>query len=308
MGDAGRDQLLDDERLLAGIELGGTKAIAVLARGRDILERVRVPTTTPGDTLPRLRAQLGGWIADGASPAALGITTFGPVVVDRDDPRHGRIVGTPKPGWSGVDVLGALTDGLDLPTALDTDVSGAALAEGLWGAGRDARAHVYLTVGTGIGGALVVDGRPAHGRAHAEMGHLRLPRAPGGFPGVCPYHGDCIEGLASGPAIAARAGRDAAELGDDHPVWAEVADALAALIAALVLTAAPDRVLLGGGVVMGRPGLVAAIGRAVARRLSGYPLHLAPDALDGLVRIAGLGHDAGPLGAIAVARRAAARA
>jgi fructokinase len=287
---------IESADLFAGVELGGTKCVCLLASGPgDVRARETVPTTTPAETLARLRARLEAW-----SPgfAALGIASFGPLDLDR-----GRIAETPKAGWSGADVVGALGAGLGVPVALDTDVNGAALAEMEWGAGRGLADFAYVTVGTGVGVGLIVGGRPTRGFGHCELGHLRIPRRPGDdWPGACPFHGDCVEGLASGGAIARRAGvATAEELPDDHPVWEGVVHALAMLCHALVCAAAPRRIAVGGGVASARPFLPARIEAALIGSLAGYvtlpaggPYVVAP----------GLGDLAGPLGAIALARGA----
>lgn len=212
---------------------------------------------------------------------------------------------TPKPGWSRVDLVGHFAQRFNVPIGFDTDVAGAGLAETLWGAAKGCGVVVYLTVGTGVGGGVVIGGRPVHGRIHPEIGHLRIRRDPGDpFAGVCPFHGDCVEGLVSGPAIAARAGAPAESLADDDPVWARVADDLAELAAILVLTLSPERILIGGGVAAARPFLPPMIRSRVAGRLAGYVAGLSEAALARMIRAPGLGGRAGPLGAIALGRSA----
>jgi fructokinase len=230
------------------------------------------------------------------------VASFGPIALDTRRPDYGTIRSTPKPGWSGVDVRGYFARRFPVPIGFDTDVAGAALAEGRWGAGGDARVLVYLTIGTGIGGGVTVDGRAVHGLVHPEIGHLRVRRAPGDhFAGVCRFHGDCIEGLVSGPAIAARAGKAAEAIPADDPVWTAVADELAELMALLILTLSPERILLGGGVGYGRAFLLPAIRKQTATLLNGYIARITPDVLETTIAAAGLGDEAGPLGAIALA-------
>jgi fructokinase len=292
---------IEGAQLFAGVELGGTRCVCLLATGPDdIRARETVPTTTPAETLDSLRSRLEAW-APGFS--ALGIASFGPLDLDPASPGWGRVGATPKPGWQGADVGGALGAGLGVPVALDTDVNGAALAEIEWGAGRGLADFAYVTVGTGIGVGLIVGGRPTRGFGHCELGHLRVPRLAGDdWPGACPYHRDCVEGLASGGAIARRAGvASAAGLPDDHPVWDGVVDALAMLCHALVCAAAPRRIAIGGGVAIGRPFLLPRIEARLIESLAGYaalpaggPYVVAPQ----------LGGLAGPLGAIALARAA----
>ncbi|HEV2866929.1 MAG TPA: ROK family protein, partial [Allosphingosinicella sp.] len=243
----------EDSRILAGVELGGTKCVCILARGRDIVARTTVPTRSPGETLGEVTAILGRWWSERRF-AALGIASFGPVDLDPASPLWGHITTTPKPGWRQVDVARRLSAPFGVPAAFDTDVNGAALAEMRWGAGAGLADFAYVTVGTGVGVGLVVNGRPTRGFAHGELGHIRVARLAGDdWPGACPYHGACVEGLAAGGAVAARAGRPAAELSDDDPVWETVAHALAQLCHALVCAAAPRRIVIGGGVISGRP-------------------------------------------------------
>ncbi|HET9630658.1 MAG TPA: ROK family protein, partial [Novosphingobium sp.] len=259
------------EPLLAGVELGGTKCIAALARGNRVIERAQWPT---GDDAGTTLGAIATWLraANAAEQiAAIGIASFGPLWLDPQSPQYGRLAETPKPGWSGVDLIGGIVGDLACPVVLDTDVAGAALAEGLWGASRGARSHIYLTIGTGIGGGVVIDGKPHHGTLHPEVGHIRVRRHGDlGFAGVCPRHGDCIEGLASGPAIAARTGSRAELLAPDHPVWPQVAGEIAELVATLILTLVPERIVIGGGVGQGQPGLLPLIRRATADALAGY--------------------------------------
>ena len=288
--------MTDASPLLAGIELGGTKSIAVLGRPGTVLERRRVETATPSDTLTALADTIAQWHAR-EPVAAIGVAAFGPIRVDAAHPEFGRIGATPKPGWQGTDVLAPFR-ALGLPLGLDTDVNGAALAEGLWGGATGLSDFAYITVGTGVGAGLVAGGRPIHGVWHPEAGHVRLARAPGdGFAGVCPYHGDCVEGLVSGPAIAARTGRPAETLPPDHPVWALVAAELGGLVAMLRLVTSPARVLLGGGLPVGQPHLLPLIRQAEREEVAGY---LGREEGE-IVHLAALGADAGPLGALAIA-------
>jgi fructokinase len=287
--------------LVAGIELGGTKAVAVLGRGATIVDRFRVPTTDPGSTLAALSAQLGGWQRDGNSFETIGIASFGPVGLDPNRPDFGRVTTTPKHGWAQADVRGHFAERFDVPIGFDTDVNGAALAEGRWGASRGCAVHIYITIGTGIGGGLVVHDQPVHGAIHPEHGHIRVRRrSDDTFAGVCPYHGDCIEGLASGPAIAARAGASPERLGPDHPVWIDVAAEIGELMAVLVLSVSPQRIVLGGGVGNGLPWLLPRVRQSTRAALAGYVAGLDADGVDRLIVAPELGDDAGPLGAVAV--------
>lgn len=199
-------------------------------------------------------------------------------------------------------MIGALKPYVDGPVGLATDVIAAALAEGEWGAAAECRDHVYITVGTGIGMGIIAGGQPVVGRLHPEAGHLRVPRVPDdAFSGVCPFHGDCLEGLASGPAIGARVGRPGAEVGDDDPCWPFVVDALAQACANLLLTLASERIVIGGGVVVARPWLVPAVESRMVELLGGYLPFVGESPL---LRLAALGGDAGPRGALLLARGA----
>ncbi len=292
---------VDSDRLVAGVELGGTKVIAVLARGGQIINRETMPTALPAATLARVIETLRGWhLAERFS--AIGIASFGPLDLHPLSPTFGHIVNTTKPGWSGTDVLGALSRAFDVPVAIDTDVGAAALAEGRWGAAAGCDVYGYLTIGTGVGLGLVANGAVIHGLQHPEAGHVRIRRAPGDdFGGTCPFHGDCVEGLCSGPAIAARAGAPATALMPNHPVWPHVAAELAEFVTGILLTVSPKRLLIGGGVALGQPALFPLIRGGVARRLGGYLAGVDASTLMDIIRPPALGSDAGPLGAIAIA-------
>jgi fructokinase len=285
----------------AGVELGGTKCVAILASGPGaIIAREMVPTTSPDETLGRLENVLTRW-RSGQGFGALGIGSFGPLDLDPRSPDYGQITSTPKPGWRGTDVLGRLQKAAGVPATFDTDVNGAALAEMRWGAGQGFDDFAYITVGTGVGVGLIVNGKPTRGFAHCELGHIRVARLPGDeFAGSCPFHGDCVEGLAAGPSLKARA-RDAAQLGSDDPVWQSVAWAIAQLCHAIVCAAAPRAIAIGGGVVENQPHLLERIERMLVESLNGY-MELPPGG--NYVRAPALGANAGPLGAIALAMRA----
>ena len=290
-----------DAPILAGVELGGTKVRLVIGRGGEILASARLPTERPETTLPAAAAQLAAWRRT-FQPVALGIASFGPIVVDRARADWGRMLTTPKPGWAGADIAGALGEGFDGRVALHTDVAAAALAERAWGAARGLDDVVYVTVGTGIGIGVIAGGVPLTGALHPEAGHLRVRRMAGdAFPGTCPFHGDCLEGLASGPAIAARAGRPADALAAGDPAWTFVADALAEAFAGLFLTLATARIVVGGGVGVGQPHLLPAIRNGVVTKLGGYLPAMGTAEIDERIVAAGLGADAGPLGALLLA-------
>lgn len=236
------------------IEAGGTKfVLAVGTADGTVLATHRLPTTTPAETLGAAKA----WLREQGPLAAIGIGSFGPVELVPGDPRWGWITDTPKPGWSDCDIAGHFARAFGVPIGFDTDVNAAALGEHLFGTGGAGASLAYVTVGTGIGGGLVIAGEPVHGAAHPEMGHIFPRRAAGdeAFPGVCPFHGDCLEGLASGPAIIARWGVSLDRLGPGHEAPAIVADYLAQLCHALFAITAVETVVLGGG-VMQAPGLL----------------------------------------------------
>ena len=282
--------------IYAGVELGGTKCVAMLASGPErVLARETVPTTTPQETLARLSEILEGWKSEGFS--ALGIGSFGPLDLDA-----GTIASTPKPGWRGAEVKRRLSEAVRTPTAFDTDVNGAALAEMRWGSGRDMQDFAYVTVGTGVGVGLIVNGKPTRGFAHCELGHIRVARLAGDtFAGSCPYHGDCVEGLAAGPSLKGRVGDRVSELSEEDPLWHSVAWALAQLCHAIVCAAAPRAIAIGGGVIEKQPHLLPRIEQMLIDSLNGYIDLPGP----GYVRPPALGSEAGPLGAIALAMTAA---
>jgi fructokinase len=291
------------DNLFAGVELGGTKCIALLARGpEEIVEREQVPTTSPAETLTGLSHILCAWRSE-LGFAALGIGSFGPLDLDPASPTFGRVTSTPKPGWAGAEVLERLGGAADVPTAIDTDVNGAALAEMHWGAGRGMSDFAYITVGTGVGVGLIVNGRPTRGFAHCELGHIRVPRLAGDkFPGSCPFHGDCVEGLSAGPSLKARVGTGGAlQFASDDQAWDSVAWALAQLCHVIVCGAAPRAIAVGGGVIEGNPHLLDRIESMLVESLNGY---MELPAGDPYVRAPALGANAGPLGAIALAMSA----
>ncbi|MFO7548608.1 MAG: ROK family protein [Acidimicrobiia bacterium] len=288
--------------MYAGVEFGGTKVVCLVGSGPDeVAATRRIPTTTPGETLDAV----AGFLADHTGVDGVGIASFGPVELRPDHPAFGTITTTPKPHWSGADVLGAVRSIFDGPVGFETDVNGAALGEWRWGAGRGVRSLVYLTVGTGLGGGALVDGAPVHGLVHPEMGHIPVPRHPDDtYPGRCPFHGDCWEGMAAGPAIEQRWGRPGRDLGElTEEAVALEAHYLAAGIRSIVYVLAPERVIVGGG-VSELPGLFPVLRSRLADQLSGYP-GLAEHDSNGFVVPAALGGMAGPLGSLVVAERAA---
>lgn len=294
--------------MYGGIEAGGTKFVCVIGTGpEDLAATARIDVAGPAETIAAAVDFFRRELDAGTPLEAIGIGSFGPVELREGHPRHGWITTTPKPGWSGTDMVGPVARGLGLPVGFDTDVNAAALAEGRWGAARGLGSFVYLTLGTGIGGGAVVDGRLLRGLGHPEMGHVVVPRRPGdGFAGSCPFHGDCLEGMASGPAIAARFGRRAEALeGEDlRAATALVAFYLAAGVQSLVYALAPERVVVGGG-LGSLPGLFDPARTELATRLAGYP-GLPEHGADAFLVPAALGGMAGPAGTLILAEAAAA--
>ncbi len=235
--------------MLGGIEAGGTKFICGLGTGPENLQTKSFPTRTPDETIPEIIKyfQENG----GSDLRSIGIASFGPVDLDPESPTFGFVTSTPKPGWANFNFAGAIKNALNVPVSFDTDVNAAILGEVRWGSARGLSDAMYITVGTGIGGGVVSGGHMVHGLVHPEMGHLRVPhdlsRDP--FPGICMYHGDCLEGLACGPAIEARWRTSARELPDSHPAWALEAHYLALAVLNCTVVVSPKRVLLGGGVM-----------------------------------------------------------
>lgn len=282
---------------IALVEAGGTKfVVGVSDASRQILARTRIDTARPAETIA---AAIGWLLAQGTDYSAVGIASFGPLDLDPASPAWGHIRRTAKPHWSGADIAGPFGHAFDCPVAIDTDVNGAALAEAMWGAGAGTKSALYLTVGTGIGGGAVVDGRLIHGVSHPEMGHIRMPRHPGdlGFAGNCPFHGDCLEGVAAGPSIKARWGASLSELPADHAGHDIIAWYLAQAVATFQAILEPARIILGGG-VMATPGLIERV-RAEARGASNGYFSGDPETI---IVPPGLGDDAGLLGALALTR------
>ena len=293
----------DPRPLLGGIEAGGTKFVCAIGTGpEDIRAEERFETATPEVTLQRAA---DFFRRHPRLPEAIGIGAFGPADLDPDSPTYGHITSTPKTGWDYVDIVGYLQRYLDVPVGFDTDVNAAVLGEHTWGAGQGLRNLLYLTIGTGIGGGALLNGVLVRGLLHPEMGHLIVPRAPGDeFGGVCPYHGACLEGLATGPAIAARWGRSAQSLPRDHAAWGFEAHYLGIAITNLILAFSPERIILGGGVMQQRH-LFAAIRNNVQTNLNGYLGHpYLTRSINSYIVPPGLGSRAGVLGAMVLAQNA----
>lgn len=286
--------------MLYGIELGGTKVVCGAGTPDRIVDRARIPTTVPEETLTKVRAWMTEVTARHAPPTAVGIASFGPIERRVGHDRWGWITTTPKPDWDDTDVVGALD--VDVPVSFETDVNGAALGEYRHGAGQGADTLVYLTIGTGVGGGLLVAGRPSPGLGHPEMGHVRPRRHPDDdFAGTCPFHGDCLEGLVSGTALAGRFGGSA----ESQPVerlLGAVVGPLADALADVVYVTAPERIIIGGGVGL-LPGLHQRVETALIERMGDYAVR--PEHRDGFVVPPGLGADAGLVGALCLAEAVA---
>lgn len=289
-------------RTIGAVEAGGTKFVLALARDDGaVIDQTRIDTRGPSETF----AEMAEWFETGAARhgaiGAFGIGSFGPIGVDPARSDYATFTTTPKPCWQGASYLDALAC-FDAPVMLDTDVNAAALGEWLAGAGRGCGSLAYTTIGTGVGSGVLKDGQVLAGFSHYESGHLLVRRDPerDGFAGVCPYHGDCLEGLASGPAIKARWGHDLSTASPEQ--IALIADYAAQLGAALVLLHRPERLIFGGG-VMKAPGMIEVVRRLARDRLAGYIPEWDEDLTDRIVAPA-LGDHAGITGAIDLGRRA----
>lgn len=296
------------EQYVGGIEAGGTKFVCAVGSGpEDVRAEVRFPTTTPDETIGLAVAFFREQEERFGRLAAIGIASFGPLDPNPVSPTFGYITTTPKPHWANVDLAGSIRAALGVPIGFDTDVNIAGLGEWRWGAARGLSNFIYLTIGTGIGGGVLIDGKPVHGLIHPELGHIPLPhdRAADPYPGRCPFHGDCLEGMAAGPAIGERWGRPAAELPADHPAWELEAHYLALALHGFICTLSPQRIILGGG-VMEQPQLFPLVRRKVREYLNGYvqsPTILHDNAE--YIVPPGLGNRAGVLGAFAQAQQIA---
>ncbi|HSG46015.1 MAG TPA: ROK family protein [Anaerolineales bacterium] len=291
--------------LFGGIEGGGTKFVcAVGTSPDDILREIRIPTTMPEETLGQAIRFFQEAERDFGKLSALGVACFGPLDPSPDSASYGHILPTTKPGWSKTDIVGTLRSVFDIPIGFDTDVNGAALGEWTWGEAQGLDTFIYLTIGTGIGGGGMVNGKLMHGLLHPEMGHIMIPhdkeRDP--FGGVCPFHKDCFEGLASGPALEARWGQKAETLPLDHPAWELEAHYVALALSNYITTLSPQRIIIGGGVGR-REELLPLIRKNVQEILNGYVQSpsITKD-IDDYIVSPGLGSCSGILGAIALAK------
>ena len=293
--------------LFGGIEAGGTKFVCTVGSGPgDIRADVRFPTAEPDETIGQAIDFFRRAEEEYGELAAVGIAAFGPVDPNPGSATFGTITSTPKPGWANTDVAGPVRRALKVPVGFDTDVNGAALGEWRWGAAQEVNTFIYLTIGTGIGGGGMVQGHLLHGLIHPEMGHIRIPHdwEADPYPGRCPFHGDCLEGMAAGPAIGERWEQPAEALPPGHPAWKLEAHYLAYALVNFILTLSPQRIVMGGG-VMEQPQLFPLLRQKVQTLLNGYvraPAIL--EAIDDYIVPPGLGNEAGVLGALALAERA----
>lgn len=289
-----------------GIEAGGTKFVCAVANAEgDIRAETRFPTTKPTETIGQAIAFFEAQMAELQQPlTAIGIAAFGPLDPNPASPTWGYITTTPKPHWANTDFAGVIQRHFNIPVGFDTDVNGAALGEHTWGAARGLDTFVYYTIGTGVGGGGMVGGQLMHGLVHPEMGHMRLAHdwQADPYAGKCPYHGDCFEGMASGPAIEERWQIKGQDLPYDHPAWALEADYIAQAMQTTICMLSPQRIILGGG-VMSQTQLFPMIRQRTQALLNGYiqsPAIL--DHIDSYIVPPGLGNQAGVLGAIALAK------
>jgi len=296
-------------QLFGGVEAGGTKIVCAVGSGaEDIRAQTQFQTVTPQETIPQIieffliAQKLHG------SLAAIGISSFGPLDLQPNSSTYGYITSTTKSGWAGTDFITPIKEALSIPVAIDTDVNGAALGEYCWGAAQGLDTFVYLTIGTGIGGGGLVNGKVIHGMLHPEMGHIYVPHDwhNDPFQGVCPFHGDCLEGLASGLSIEKRWGRSPETLSSDHPAWKLEAHYLAFGLISVIYILSPQRIILGGGVMKQEqlfPTIRANVQKLLNRYIQSYKIL---EAMDDYIVPPALGAQSGVLGAIALAREAIA--
>jgi fructokinase len=291
------------EKLYGAIEAGGTKFVCCIASGPEhVVEEVRLATTTPEETLRKTVQFFEPYVSSGRIKT-IGVGCFGPLDLNPNSPTYGFITATPKPGWSNTDVRGALQRGLHVNVAFDMDVNVAAVGEYIWGASRGCDPSLYLTIGTGIGGGYLVNGKPLIGLLNLEMGHVLIPhdRERDPFPGSCPFHGDCFEGLANGPAIEKRLGAKGATVPENDPFWDIEADYIASALMNYILTLSPKKIILGGG-VMQREFLFPKVRNRVRELLNGYvSSKVVLEKIDQYILPPALGNQSGSMGAIALA-------
>lgn len=285
-------------KLFGALEAGGTKMVcAVGDSSGTILQRVSIPTGTPADTVPPMVEFFRCF-----SPAALGIGCFGPVDLDRSSPTYGSITTTPKLAWQNYPIVSAFRDALGIPVGFDTDVNAAALGEATWGCTQDVRNSIYITIGTGVGVGVIIDGKPYHGMIHPEGGHIFLSRHPDDpmAGSGCPFHSNCLEGLAAGPSLERRWGAKGAALSQRPEVWDLEAYYIGQALCDCICMLSPERIVLGGG-VMHQEQLLPMVRRETARQLNGYIQGKGLQDWDSYIVSPSLGDNQGILGAIRLA-------
>jgi fructokinase len=281
--------------LFGAVEAGGTKFVCGIGKANgNILDQKSFPTTTPGETISQMVEYFKG-----SDVKAIGIGSFGPLDLNPQSQTFGHIMATPKPGWSNTDIVGALKKEFSIPIGFDTDVNAAALGEAAWGAGRGLNSFVYFTVGTGVGAGIYIEGNRVHGLVHPEVGHIPLTRHPDdNFAGSCPYHQDCLEGMASGYALEKRLSIKGQDLDPDHPAWKIEAFYLAQAAVQAILFISPEKIIFGGG-VMKRGHLFPLIRTEVKNLLNGYLQHEAVhSSIDDFIVPPALGGNSGLCGAL----------
>ena len=291
--------------VLGALEAGGTKMVCAIGdENGNVFERVSIPTVTPEVTMPEMFAFFRG-----KGIEALGIACFGPVDLNPSSSTYGYITTTPKLAWRNYDIVGAFRKEFGVPVGFDTDVNGSALGEATWGAARDVDSCIYITVGTGIGVGVMVDGKLLHGMLHPEAGHITLKKHPEDtYAGHCPYHESCLDGLAAGPAIEERWGKKAIDLADNAKVWELEAYYLGQALVDYILVLSPKRIILGGG-VMHQEQLMPLIRQEVIRQLNGYiNTREIAEEIDRYIVLPQLNDNQGIMGCLRLAQMACGRA
>ena len=281
--------------LIGGIEAGGTKMVCAVGDENGVIkDRTSFPTRQPEETFADMIAYYRNWDIQ-----ALGIGCFGPLDLNRQSRTYGYITKTPKPGWGNCDIVGAFKDALGVPVGFDTDVNGAVLGEVTWGAAKGLDSAIYITIGTGVGVGVYVNGGLLHGLVHPEGGHILLIRHPKDtYEGKCPFHKNCVEGRAAGPSIEARWGKKAAELADRDEVWEMEAYYIAQAITDYILSYSPQKIILWGG-VMHQEKLFGMVRKEVLNLLNGYVAHeMITEHIDQYIVPPALGENPGIMGAI----------
>jgi len=283
--------------LYGALEAGGTKMICAVGDEKgNIIDEVTIPTTVPNETIPEIIRYFKGKDIE-----ALGIACFGPLDLDKSSPTYGNILNTPKLAWTDLEIYSVLKDELEVPVNIDTDVAGSLLGEATWGSAKGISDALYITIGTGIGGGILANGEILHGMLHPELGHMLLSRHESdSFEGICPFHKNCFEGLASGPSIEARWGKPAEELADKVEVWNLESYYIAQALTNIILTICPKKIILGGG-VMNQEQLFPMIRMKVRSNINGYITTKELEDIDNYIVPAGLGGKQGIMGALKLA-------